>query len=60
MGPVVQRELDLSPGLNPTDHWLNFKRRLVAIKKGARKFRTGTQGEIDDFTDEELRARYRF
>ena len=29
-------------------------------RRRARKFRTGTQFEIDDFTDEELRARYRF
>ena len=29
-------------------------------RRRARKFRTGTQFEIDDFTDQELRARYRF
>ena len=29
-------------------------------RRRARKFRTGTQFKIDDFTDEELRARYRF
>jgi len=29
-------------------------------RRRQRKFRTGTQCEIDDFTDEELRARYRF
>ena len=29
-------------------------------RRRERKFRTGTQFEINDFTDEELRARYRF
>ena len=32
----------------------------LRCRQRARKFRTGTQFEIDDFTDEELRARYRF
>ena len=29
-------------------------------RRRERKFRTGSQFEINDFTDEELRARYRF
>ena len=29
-------------------------------RRRERRFRAGTQCEIDDFTDEELRARYRF
>ena len=29
-------------------------------RRRERRFRIGTQCEIDDFTDEELRVRYRF